>query len=148
MTTRGMWSRAAGPSWCLPVAGGILLVVVLLTIANGLAWWMWAPVFFAVCTAGCGLVRVSVDAGGVRVACGPVPVRTVALEKIDKAEAGYARLMDMGGFGYRIMPGRHALALRPGDALWLTLTSGREFVITVDDAASAASLVNRLRKKG
>ncbi|WP_353945230.1 hypothetical protein ABII15_29160 [Streptomyces sp. HUAS MG91] len=147
MTTRGAWSREAGPPWCVPAAAVVVLVLAVLALTNGAAWWMWCPLVVAVLTAGCGLVRVGVNARGVRVTCGPLPIRTIALNRIVEAKSGYARLADMGGFGYRITPGRHAVALRPGDALWLTLVSGREFVVTVDDAVSAARLVNRLREE-
>ncbi|UQA93120.1 hypothetical protein [Streptomyces halobius] len=51
-------------------------------------------------------------------------------------------MTEVGGWGYRWNPGLSAISLRSGDALWLSLSNGTQFVITIDDAESAAALIN------
>ncbi|MFJ2113350.1 MULTISPECIES: hypothetical protein [unclassified Streptomyces] len=91
-----------------------------------------------------GSVRVSVTARGVTVTSLLFPFlrRRIALGKISRASAQWARPSELGGWGYRWMPGRSAVSLREGDALWLDLVTKKQFVITVDDADNAARLVN------
>lgn len=49
---------------------------------------------------------------------------------------------EFGGWGYRIgLDGRRGFVLRTGEALEVTRTDGRVFVITVDDAGTAASVL-------
>ncbi|MDN3444627.1 DUF1648 domain-containing protein [Microbacterium sp. APC 3901] len=49
---------------------------------------------------------------------------------------------EFGGWGYRFgTDGRRGFVLRAGDALEVTRTDGRVFVVTVDDAATAASVL-------
>ncbi|MCP1429350.1 hypothetical protein J3D45_001848 [Microbacterium foliorum] len=49
---------------------------------------------------------------------------------------------EFGGWGYRFgMDGRRGVVLRTGDALEVARTNGRVFVVTVDDAATAASVL-------
>ncbi|MFC5156735.1 hypothetical protein [Streptomyces amakusaensis] len=92
--------------------------------------------------------RVAVDSRrGLTVSVARLPIRRISLDRIVAVRSGYARLADLGGFGYRVMPGRQALSLRAGDALWLELTSGREFVVTVDDAETAARLLTELSER-
>jgi hypothetical protein len=74
----------------------------------------------------------------------PFLQRRFTLERIEYASARWTRPTEIGGWGYRWNPGLSAISLREGDALWLTLTDGNQFVITIDDAASAAQLVNQL----
>jgi hypothetical protein len=51
-------------------------------------------------------------------------------------------LTELGGWGYRVRPERSGFVLRSGEGIVLRLTDGREFVVTVDDAATAAALFN------
>ncbi|GAA3029785.1 hypothetical protein GCM10020000_03060 [Streptomyces olivoverticillatus] len=53
-------------------------------------------------------------------------------------------MRDFGGWGYRARPGASGIVLRSGDAISARLTTGSEFVVTVDDAATAAALLNTL----
>ncbi|MFC5719932.1 hypothetical protein ACFP1Z_07055 [Streptomyces gamaensis] len=97
-----------------------------------------------------GAVRVTVTRRGVTVTAVALPFlrRTVPLQPVVRARDGWARPLQIGGWGYRWLPGLTAVSLREGDALWLELTSGREFVVTVDDAGSAARLVNDFLRSG
>lgn len=141
---RAAWSRNAGPAWCAPA--GVLLVAASdgLAYVTSVSWWLLFAAFIGLLLVLFGSTRVTVDAGGVTVSSGRLPIRRFRSDQIVAARSGYARLADLGGFGYRVMPGRHSVSLRPGDALWLVLSSGREFVVTVDDAGTAARLITDL----
>ncbi|MCK8681323.1 hypothetical protein [Streptomyces lichenis] len=141
---RAAWSRKAGPAWCVPV--GVLLAVagVVLTCLTSAAWWLFPALPVGLLIVLFGGTRVTVDARGVSVSAARLPLRRFRLDRIAAARSGYARLADLGGFGYRVVPGRHAVSLRSGDALWLELTNGRQFVVTVDDAGTAVRLITRL----
>ncbi|MCK7626428.1 DUF1648 domain-containing protein [Streptomyces sp. RS10V-4] len=90
-------------------------------------------------------VRVTADRRGLTLtpALLPVPLRRIPLEKVAEASSRrIAALAEYGGWGYRIRSGGSGLLLRSGEGLVLRLTSGREFVVTVDDSATAAALLN------
>lgn len=73
------------------------------------------------------------------------PRTHLPLQRIDKAWADKVRpLPDLGGREYRIANGRRGLALRSGQAVWLELDDGKQFVVAVDDAATAAGLLGDL----
>ncbi|MFE2294296.1 hypothetical protein [Streptomyces sp. NPDC059452] len=141
---RAAWSRDAGPAWCVPVGLVVVVASVVVTLMTAVAWWLFPALPVGILLILFGSCRVAVDARGVTVTVARLPLRRFPLDSIVAARSGYARLADLGGFGYRIMPGRHTVSLRPGDALWLELKSGREFVVTVDDAETAANLVMEL----
>ncbi|MEU4209250.1 DUF1648 domain-containing protein [Streptomyces sp. NPDC026206] len=92
-------------------------------------------------------VRVTVDRHGLT-ACLPWlprPRLRVPLARIETATSRHiSALADLGGWGYRAVPGRSGVVLRSGEALVARLTTGSEFVITVDDSATAAALLNTL----
>ena len=91
--------------------------------------------------------RVVVGAGGlvVRSVAG-WPRWRVPLEEVSQARAVDVRPMrDFGGWGVRANTrGQFGVVLRAGEALEVTRGDGSRFVVTVDDAASAASLLNTL----
>ncbi|MFF4605091.1 DUF1648 domain-containing protein [Streptomyces sp. NPDC001339] len=95
-------------------------------------------------------VRVTVDRRGLTLApllLRPVApwirFRRIALDRVTEATSRRIDcLADLGGWGYRHRPGASGLALRSGDGIVIRLTNGREFMVTVDDAATAAALLN------
>ncbi|MEV7283475.1 DUF1648 domain-containing protein [Streptomyces sp. NPDC093252] len=92
-------------------------------------------------------IRVTVDRRGVTVASTllPRPRLTVPLTGITGAASVRVDAVgDFGGWGYRIRPDRRGVVLRSGDALAVRTTAGREYVVTVDDPATAAALLNAL----
>ncbi|AXG80372.1 hypothetical protein [Streptomyces paludis] len=146
---RAVWARIAGPRWMTGAGTVLALVGVTGGIMNpggASASWFFSSLPFAVALILMGTVRVSVDDNGVVIAPAVLPVlrRRIRLDRIRTASARWANLVELGGLGYRVMPGRHAIALRTGDSLWLRLDNGRDFVITVDNATGAAALVNAL----
>jgi hypothetical protein len=71
----------------------------------------------------------------------------VALSRIGAARSFRLEPMEHGGWGYRgslRFFGRAAVVVRGGPALGLELDVGRQLAITVDDAESAARLINAL----
>ncbi|AEE45551.1 DUF1648 domain-containing protein [Cellulomonas fimi] len=97
------------------------------------------------------VVRVTVDARGLD-ARSPLgrPRLHVPLDEVVAARAEPVRpLAEFGGWGYRVgRDGRTGFVLRGGDALVVERTGGRTSVVTVDDAATAAGLLNALAARG
>ncbi|MFH9075591.1 hypothetical protein [Streptomyces alboflavus] len=143
------WNRTAGLTWLWPVGAVLTIAGVVVTVLTGDSTAAYAGIPLGVVLVIVGTVRVNVDASGVSVApvVAPFVRRRIPLDQIENAWAKRTTLTELHGFGYRIQPGRHAVALRPGDALWLKLKSGREFVVTTDDAASAAGLIEALLRR-
>ncbi|MBL1114968.1 DUF1648 domain-containing protein [Streptomyces sp. 110] len=138
------WTRSVGSPVLLAVgAGTTLLGAVLVAVGPGTGAWL--IVIGLICTplARC---RVTVDRRGLAVASwfAPRPRMRIPLDRIERATSREAAALSLGGWGYRIRGGGSALVFRSGDALFLTLATGREFAVTVDDAATAAALLNTL----
>lgn len=74
------------------------------------------------------------------------PRLTVPADEVLHAEeVMVSPLRDFGGWGYRIgAGGRVGIVLRSGVALQVTRSGGRVYVVTVDDAATGAALLNTL----
>ncbi|WIY00644.1 DUF1648 domain-containing protein [Amycolatopsis mongoliensis] len=104
----------------------------------------WAGLLVSLVALMFSTVRVLVGPAGVRVCLGLLgwPRRTLDYDEI--AEAGSDRVVPLayGGWGWRRRPGRTAVVVRAGDGLVLRLRSGGTFLVTVDDARTAAGLVN------
>ncbi|TFD85082.1 hypothetical protein E3T61_18325 [Cryobacterium lactosi] len=91
-------------------------------------------------------VRVTADKRGLRVspAAAPFLAKKIELTNISDVRAEIIAPGAWGGWGYRIMPGRSAVVIRAGEGIVLTLNNGKEFALTVDDAASLAALLQGL----
>ncbi|GCD34098.1 hypothetical protein OEIGOIKO_01823 [Streptomyces chrestomyceticus JCM 4735] len=143
---RASWSRTVGSPALLVLGPGLLVAGVFIGVSGS---WAGAAVFAVVCllcVAFAG-VRVTVDHQGLTVASSVVSRPRLRIPVARVAEAGVQRvspLVDFGGWGYRIRSGRSGIVLRAGEALALRLTNGRVFLVTVDDAATAAALLNAL----
>ncbi|MEU1312724.1 hypothetical protein ABZ419_28055 [Streptomyces cinnamoneus] len=140
------WTRVAG-SRVLPLTGALVAAAgVIVGLTTG-----WLPALPLLIT-GVPMAlltgaRVTADRHGITVtpSLAPWPRLNVPLQRI--AEAGHRTvdpLRDFGGWGYRARPGASGIVLRSGDAISARLTTGSEFVVTVDDAATAAALLNTL----
>lgn len=148
---RAVWMRsvtvATGGQVVLGISAFVVVALSALLLARGIAaGWIVAAV---------ALVLVALIATGlafrVRASAAGLLVRSVAgwprLE-IRAADIAAVRAVqvnpfaEFGGWGYRIgTDGRRGFVLREGDALEVTRTDGRVFVVTVDDAATAASVL-------
>ncbi len=146
---RATWTHLVG-SKALPVTG--LAIVVLGVVFACVAYWLPAILLLV---AGVPLLaltraRVTVDQRGVTVASSviPRPRLNIPLDRV--AEATHREVdarREFGGWGYRASPGASGLVLRSGDAISMRLTTGSEFIVTVDDAATAAALLNALAER-
>ncbi len=95
-------------------------------------------------------LRVRAGLSGVHIEYGPFqwPRQHVDMERIVSADAIDLRPLEHGGWGYRgslNLMGKAAIVIRGGDALDLRLTNGQRLIITVDDARTAAGLINDLK---
>ncbi|GAA1674794.1 hypothetical protein [Streptomyces yatensis] len=145
-SSRAVWNGSQSSRWMLAV--GVILGVGLIALAVvdaeyravGLALLLAAAAFLVT-----GAIKVTVSPRGVTVASALVPFlrQNITMDRIERATARWTSPLEIGGWGYRWKPGVRAVSLRKGDALWLELTRGTRFVITIDDAQTAAELVNR-----
>lgn len=136
-----IWS-SRGTGRILQLAGAVLIVL-------GLAAWGWATLLLIAL----GLlvlvfaqVRVTVSQLGVVVGLGwlGVPSWTVPMGAISQAEVETVNAMAYGGWGYRLRPGVRAIVTRGGEALRLVRPDKADLVLTVDDAATGAGLINSM----
>ncbi|MET7405451.1 MULTISPECIES: hypothetical protein [Streptomyces] len=148
--TIAVWHRSVTSGWMLATGAvsmiGLLVIAVLAGEHRLMALWLLCvPVAFLVT----GAVTVTVAPRGVTVRSAVLPFlrRRFPLGRIESATARWTRPIEIGGWGYRWNPGLVAVSLREGDALWITRTDTTRFVITVDDADTAADLVNQLLRQ-
>ncbi|MEU5427446.1 hypothetical protein AB0H73_17850 [Streptomyces olivoreticuli] len=140
-----VWYRTQFSGWMTAtgfVVAAALLVIAVVTRkypAAGLTMLLAPAAILAT-----GAVKVTVSPRGVTVASFFFPFlrKRIPLDHIRQASARWTKPTELGGWGYRWKPGMRAVSLRQGDALWLALINGKQFVITVDDAGTAAELIN------
>ncbi len=149
---RVTWMRTQTSIWpalvaVLMMAVGAVVLVIEFPEANAISGAVLAIAGLTVLAF--SRIQVQADATGVRVRFGmlPWPTKFVAIDDIEHAGAIDLRPTEWGGWGYRIARpakgfSRSAVVLRGGEALHLTQRNGREFAVTVDDAAQAAAVVN------
>lgn len=150
---RAVWSRSLVSRWA--AVGSIALlagfVVAGILTGGGTGWLLVAAgLVAATATGSLSEIVATVDARGLTVAFGPFgwPRKRVALDRIARAETITVEPLKYGGWGYRKVPRRGgvtAVVLRRGEALRVVRRDGRELIVTIDDAAAAAALLETLR---
>ncbi|MEU8871507.1 DUF1648 domain-containing protein [Streptomyces javensis] len=138
------WTRSVGSPVLLAVGAGTALPgAVLVAVGSATGASLIVAGLISTALARC---RVTVDHRGLAVASwfAPRPRMRIPLDRIERATSREAAALSLGGWGYRVRGGGSALVFRSGDALFLTLATGREFAVTVDDASTAAALLNTL----
>ncbi|CAM5594826.1 hypothetical protein GCM10010329_49060 [Streptomyces spiroverticillatus] len=140
------WARGLAP-WTMVLAG-------LLTLAGGVLAWVvtdwrvFAPLFLlGLAALLLASAYVTVDRRGLTVAPALLPWPAIRIPLSGITEVSSRRISpttDFGGWGYRVRAHRTGLVTRSGDALVVRRRSGREFVVTVDDAATGAALLATL----
>jgi hypothetical protein len=143
---RAVWSGQARAAWALP-AGAVVVAAGALTWALGGPWDPALVLLVAgTMTLGFTSVRVTVATRGVSVRYGVLGLRLtrIPLARIASAAAVDLRSFSFGYRGSLLLLGSAAVVLRRGPALRLTLRDGKTFVVTVDDAATGAALLNDL----
>lgn len=149
------WSRATASR---PLT--VLSALALAAVPAGLLLAPWPGALFAllglvIAVPGLALarVRVTVDRRGVTVrpSLVPRPRVRVSLDEVAGATVREldtaAVLRDFGGWGYRVRADRTGVVLHTGETLVVRRGSGREFAVTVPDAATAAALLNTLAER-
>ncbi|GAA1808495.1 DUF1648 domain-containing protein [Agromyces neolithicus] len=154
---RVVWARTTTMSGVamLAVTAGIIalaLGTIVLSATGSDSWWIMLGATLMVLVLACATFafRVRVDRAGltVRSSIG-VPRFRIPLGEI--AQAGVTTVQptaEFGGWGIRIgLDGRFGVVLHAGEALQVARRSGRVFVVTVDDAATAAALLEALAER-
>lgn len=104
-------------------------------------------------TAGSGIVvclfmnfAMTVDRNGLTVSLAALSFLRIRIPLYDiaKVEVEETTPAQFAGLGYRIVPGGSGVILRQGPTLIITRASGRWFAVTVDDAETAAGVLNGL----
>lgn len=145
---RAVTSRAVGTV----LAGVVLLVLVLMLALQ--EWWLLIVLgLLLLVLPAVSVFQVTVDRSGLawRSALG-WPRGRVAIGDVVGATVVQVRPGDYGGYGFRSVPGATGLITRPGEALSVIHRRGaapaeRRLVITVDDALTAASVLEELRRR-
>ncbi len=147
---RAVWIRRVGGGPAL-AAGGVAVVGTALLAVFLQVWAMLvAPVLLALAVAAMFAFTVRVDATGLTVRSVLGWPRThVPADEIERARVSrVSPLRDFGGWGWRVgAGGRTGVVLRAGESLEVERTGGRGLVVTVDDAATAASLLNTVAER-
>lgn len=148
-TDRVSWFGKAhtGPTALAAIGLGIV-VIVAAALATGVVWLWLLVVLLVILILGITSFDLNVDARGVawRAALG-LPRGRVKLSEITDVSVIEVNPGDFGGYGVRVVPGRLGLITRSGSAL-LVAHGKRELVVTVDDAFTAASVLEGLRGRG
>lgn len=143
------WSGRTRGSIVVPL---VLLVFILLGVALGLATsaFVWSPWALLVLIAALLVVaafsswRVTADRRGI-IARSRVGWPSVRIPLEDIREVHVVRvnpLPEFGGWGWRFtLRGRSGIVTSAGEAIEVTRTNGKRFVVTVDDAATGASVL-------
>jgi hypothetical protein len=151
---RASWIRtaslSAGMIW---VIVGICVVIAAVTIVstiatNGQYWWLsFVPVVVLLIALSNFAWTVRVDARGFRIrSVLGFPVVHVPLDQVTSADViDVQAIAQYGGWGIRFaLNGRIGVIVRSGEALEVHRRKGLDIVVTVDDATSAAALLNGL----
>mgnify|MGYP006270698555 CR=1 FL=1 len=74
------------------------------------------------------------------------PTRHIRWERVARVEAINVRPMDWGGWGYKIRPRQksHAVVLRAGEGLKVTLDNDHVFIVTVDHTKRALEVIREV----
>lgn len=148
-TERVTWfGRARTSHLALVVLSLGTLVVFVAAIAIAIWWLLLVGALMVVLALGITSFAVRVDGNGLTWSSalgfprGAVPLANITSASVIEVSPG-----DFGGYGLRGLPGRLGLITRSGRALRVEHERG-ELVITVDDAATAAGVIEGLRSRG
>lgn len=129
----------------------LLAVMTVFWVARGEdGWWILAlvTILIAVFIGTMSVFRVRVNSEGLRArSLLGWPSNRIRLDRIDDVEVVQLDpFREFGGWGWRLSTdGRRGIVLRAGEALQVTETCGRVFVVTVDGASEAAAVLETLR---
>ncbi|MEV0229152.1 hypothetical protein [Nonomuraea sp. NPDC050786] len=129
-------------------AAGVLSLLWLAGPVPGVQAASAVPGLVLVAAVGALTTSLSVQVGDDRIAVrfGPLgwPVWRIPLSRIQSAWSETLRPSQVGGWGFRGLPGSATIMLRGGECLVVGYRSGGRLAISVDDAERGASLINAL----
>ena len=144
---RASWIGRVDGGPGIGIGVGVTLLLVVLAVLGGMWVMLVVPALLAALMAAMLSFVVRVDADGltVRSALG-WPRTRVPVDEVLRADVVPVNpLRQFGGWGWRVgRGGRVGIVLRKGEGLLVERTGGRSIVVTVDDAATAAALLNTL----
>jgi hypothetical protein len=142
-TEQALWVGRASARW--PAVASVVVMAAAVWLAFAASWQAALPVFVAaILPLGFTTIRVTAGRQGVTVAYGFLGLKLtrIPLERIVTAEAVDFTAFTFGYRGSLAFFGGAVVSLRRGPALSLILRQGKSFVVTVDDAATGAALLN------
>lgn len=145
---RATWVASAHNAWLTGGAVALLGAAALIRLfAPG--WAALSCLVSAVLLAGFAEIHARVDARGLSIAFGPwrLPRMRVPLDRIRSVRPIDIDPLANGGWGYRgslSVLGRAAVIVRRGEGIELRLDRDQTLIVSVDDAATAAGLLNDL----
>ena len=139
-------------TFILMVLAGLIIgaVAARLVGTNSTAWLLTGTaVVVAIVIGTMTAFHVHVDKTGLLVhsVAGLPKFRVPLVEIAEVAVTDVNPLGEFGGVGIRHAPGKFGVILRSGEALVVTRTNGRQFVVSVDGAESAAELLEALVRR-
>ncbi|MDE0545789.1 DUF1648 domain-containing protein [Microbacterium sp. C7(2022)] len=144
MTPVAMWALWASAALLL-LAGGLMV------IQQAEAGWIVAivGVVMVVAVGATTTFRVAVTEAGMRVrSVWGVPRFGVAAADVQQVQVIEVNPMgEFGGWGVRAAPGRLGVVLRSGEAIKVTRRGGKSLLVTVDDAATGAALLESYARR-
>ncbi|MEU7601034.1 DUF1648 domain-containing protein [Streptomyces sp. NPDC041003] len=148
---RLVWLARTSNPWLRLTAAVLGAVAAVAAIAGvggllGPVWQLVVPLGVASLTVlACSSVRARVTGQGLEVGFGPLgwPVRRWAAADIESARAEHRLPSQVGGWGYRLSGLGTTVMLRAGECL-VVRSRGKDFAVSVDDAARGAALLNTL----
>jgi len=144
------WVTHAESRAALVVGSAVVVLQLALALLLDLPVLLIPAVVVAVLVLSSTWFTVTVDHRGltVRSALGR-PRFVVPIDEVEQAHVVVVSpLAEFGGWGYRVgRGGRVGVVLRAGEGLQVERSGGRSFVVTVDDAATGAALLNTLASR-
>ncbi|MCA5893318.1 DUF1648 domain-containing protein [Isoptericola sp. NEAU-Y5] len=142
---RVVWLRRATGGPGLAVGAVSILVTVALAVVTQTWGMLVVPVLLAGLFVAMFAFSVRVDGSGltVRSVAGWPGTHVPAAEVLAASVVHVSPFREFGGWGWRVgSGGRVGVVLRQGEGLLVERSGGRSLVVTVDDAATAAALLN------
>lgn len=154
-TERAVWIRTAGPNAVLVRWGGLALALYLglsAWVAVVAASWLVALVMLGTLLLLLTMLvwQVRVDASGLtaRGALGWPRQHVPAHEVVEASTRRVSPSREFGGWGLRTaVNGTVGVVVRGGESIAVERSGGRRFVVTVDDAATGAALLNTFAER-
>ncbi|MDI9915864.1 hypothetical protein [Rhodococcus sp. IEGM 1379] len=142
-TERAVWIGRAHSIWPWILAVGLTALTV--GTAAYSDWWVVLVLLAStVLITAFASVTVRVDNTGMSISSWGVRWKKIAITRVKSASVDNIRPMEWGGWGYRLTPRGTAITLRSGEAIVLTLDTGRVFAVTIDQPEDGVRLINSL----